>query len=533
VTVLVRCIEPLARPRFVELRLEDGQGFTVYALQDALEGLGELRATVLRGDEELPPRGAIPLLSLQPLPSTDREIVLLVRDLGIADIEWHLPGRTSHVIEGTRLPSDARLEAAVPGRRRLQFAFEVSGAGVAGVRAAIAGSGAVPRRKAVKRAGALWLVPGLYNVLNDTKDVAFDTMKDLASRLGLSPRMVASLASVLSVGLIGLFGWYQQYKETKAVEEQAAGLAAELELAQASNSMTLQSEQVCLQERRDLVAQLGDQVQAKLLRMDAALAPTASRSAALQGGGARLASEALLEHDALALQDLERRLVALAGDLAAPGPESARCLAFERQLETDLPRYALLWHPDPEASCPEAYAGSPAGVEVVGRWGLSQRAVDDFGVLAPVQGFNAATTDPRLNDRWAARVFTAGLRAAQNTLLAAGGERPSVAPSQAQLWGLTFWGAYNAMPSPAGGVLDEGIEDCVAAAMATWATRRPAASPSDPVLPDLLTVLDGEAKLSLTPTPGCPWPPGVLDEAVRGAFRAVGRASHLDPPEDG
>jgi len=535
-TVRVRCTEPEARPAALELEVPPGDGFTVYLLGDTLEGVGDLRSTVIRRRGEHPAAGSMLVAEFDILDETGGEPQLIAREVGhLVDVEHVRPGMRTRLLPMARFGPECRFEAVLPSQRRVQFGLDLEWQGQTQTRAAIAGAGTVARPTAKKAAGTLWLLPTAYNLMYDTRDQAFDSIKAVASKLGLSPRLVANVASLLSVVFVGFLVWYYQKGQTDEQAEARAAAEEALARSRASNALALKGEQACLVERKALVDKLGDIAAGLQLQVDAALEATSSQGVALEMGGGAMARKEVRARDEIALEALRKRMAVLLPEIEPPGAESAHCLGFDRLLGTELPSYVLLWHPDPTVSCPEDYASTLSGGWTVGRWGLSERAAAEFGVIERAVGYEDLESDgdKRADSRWAANTYIEGLLATERALLEWRGlGRIPVAPSQAQLWSLALWAGYNGMSSPTDGVLDEPLDICIEELLNELAADAAPPGPGEPLLPDLLDVAEGRVELRARPTPGCPWPNDALLNGAQSALTAVGRAAHVVEVDD-
>ncbi len=530
----IECIEPRGRPTRAELGVAEGASFGVWLLTDAEAGDKELRSTLLRADGDLPPPGAALLLEIRLEAAgagREDERLRVVRHNPELPIDQVRSDHRARLVPGVGIRSAARLELSLIDGRRIQFSLHAAG-GTTGARPeqAVGGSGAGSDTQVLAtNTGALWLVPSAWSVIADVPQWVVNQVRDLAVRLGFSPRTAAFLimAGMFLAGNAALF--YNQYRQRVDAEEAAAKAESAAERSQAAAQAALLAEVTCLDERASLVKSLGDIRERRRFRAEVALAPSASRAAALEFGGARMGREGLLARDAAASRNLSGAVVA---DMAAavPAPDLERCLRQQQALGYDLPRYALAWHGERGQHCPFDYAAVDQGITRVGRWGLSPRAAREFGDALPETeegGFVAellseVLTDPRAEDRWSARTHANGLRAMQIALLesdAAG--RVAVLPSQAQLWALALWAGYNRMPSPAEGFLDRPAASCLQTLLEDLAMNDGAARADEPILPSLELVASGAVLVPVRPTSGCPWPADALNEGAASALDAV------------
>ena len=103
----------------------------------------------------------------------------------------------------------------------------------------------------------------------------------------------------------------------------------------------------------------------------------------------------------------------------------------------------------------------------------------------------------RMYPRWSASTLAIGLREVQFALLTSDtGPRPPTVPSQAHLWTLALWDAYNRLPSPASGVMDKPVGYCIDV-MITKLMDDDSTSILVLGLPDIVSVAEGEKILSL------------------------------------
>ena len=522
-----------ARPGTVSLTIDDGSGFSVYAVPDDLDSAQDLRTTILRPLGAFPPHGANLILRVKIQPGRPGSLpVFQVIGVGrYVDLHWLRPDVRSKVTANSEVRSGARLEVTLANHRRIIFTLEIDSDTVVDSRR-LAGGGTRKSRVLPQSKGALWLVPTAWSVFTDQQQWVMQQLRAVAKRLGLGPRAIQVLTIVLLFIVAAGIAYYLQWKATKDAEEQAVAAVDARELAEAARKASLMAEMNCLSQRGELVAQLGDIDEKRKLMAEQALLISHARGVALEAGGTRMGTQEVLAFDNDGIDSLHDQVVyTMAGFQGVPS-EAHHCLAQEEVLGVDLPPYVLLWHSNPEIVCPIEYASVAGGVTLLGRWGLSSRAAQEFGTLDPALGTPAEEgavsdlmLDPRMNDRWSAYTVAAGVRAIQSALLGAQtGSRPPVAPSQSQLWSLGLWHAYNTMPSTAGGTLDKPATECVTDLVYDLVAATESAQPGEPILPDIVAISLEEQTWVPRPTPGCPWP---SDSLLEGANAAVRAAAHL------
>ena len=542
----IQCIEPRGRPVSVVLEVEEGSTFGVWLLVDEGLAADQLRSTLLRAADELPPAGARMLLEIRLEAAgagREDERLRVVRDNPDLPIDQVRVDHRARLVPGAGIRSAARLEMSLVDGRRVSFSLHAAG-GTTDARPeqAVGGSGGGEDSQVLAATGgALWLVPSAWSVIADMPQWVINQIRALAVRLGFTPRSAAILIMVgmFLLGNAALF--YSQYTQRLDAEETAATAESTAERAQAAAQAALLAEVTCLDERASLVEALGDRRERRRFKAEVALAASASRAAALEIGGARMGRETLLARDAAASRNLIGAVVAAMAEEAV-AIDLERCLRQEQSLGYDLARYALAWHGERGQHCPFDYAAVDKGITRVGRWGLSPRAAREFGEALPETeegGFVAellseVLTDPRAEDRWSARTHATGLRTIQSSLLESrAGGRVAVLPSQAQLWSLALWSGYNRMPSPAEGFLDEPATACVRTLLEDLAASSGAARPDEPILPSLELVASGAISVPVRPTAGCPWPADSLTEGASSAIEAVVVLARQAPLEGG
>ncbi|MCA9570216.1 MAG: hypothetical protein KC656_20375 [Myxococcales bacterium] len=97
--------------------------------------------------------------------------------------------------------------------------------------------------------------------------------------------------------------------------------------------------------------------------------------------------------------------------------------------------------------------------------------------------------------------------------------------------GLALLDAYNRMPTTPDGALDAPLEVCLKRLLTHRVDTAPPAAPGDPVLPDIVAVAVGDETFAAPPTPGCPWPQGVVTTGAKSALGTVSRLAALQLQE--
>jgi len=533
----ITCIEADGRPPRVSLPLE-GKDFLVWLLPDALEGSGPLRNTILRRQGEAPPAGSLLVLWVDVQVLGSKRISTRVRRVG-SEVKVHLRDTDTwrELAPGTALPPDADYEVQLPTQRRFRFSLRRSNLGAGTMASAVAGSGTSTAKGKVAERGALWLVPTVWTVLMDQQQFVMNNIRAILRRLGLGPQATRYLFVMVAFLAAAGIAFYTQYKAKAEAESRAEEAEEAMARADAAREASLLGEMTCLVERQKLVEKLGTIDEQRMLLVENVLDVTDARSAAVDVAGGRMSGDDLMALDMAAADHMKTYVVSLMGVLPAPDPsDTVPCLDQDPVMGEDLPRYALLWHPDPELVCPLSYVGLVDGLTLAGRWGLSPRVAGEFGQPEPALAGAAADgalaelmSDPRMNDRWSADTLAEGLRTVQETLLEFQIEgRPSVLPSQSQAWSLALLSAVNRLPSKADGVLNEPASFCVTQVLTEYAGSAPASQKGEPLLPDLVDVATGEVALKVRPSPSCPWATDAMKKGATDAFHAATRLALID-----
>ncbi len=530
--LLLQCFEPQGQPIRTVLTLDVGERFQVYLLQDSMAtGTRGLRDTILCRHEQHPPSGASLLLEAEVRPAREGERhTLRVHRIGRrVVIDQIRPDLRSRLTTSSSFKSGTRFEATLPDLRTISFSLEIQAQVAQGAAASASGSSARRGAAAASAMSLLWVVPTAMSTMADPFARVVTTFAMMGKRFGISPAMFSPMLimSALTVG-IGYFA-YMQYESADEAEARAAAAEEHALAAEAGRDAALVAEAHCVSERKELVAELDMIDEARALMAEEVLAASLSRSKSVEIGGAVLGQEATLEFDTQFTQNVISGVVIEMDALGPPPRNARRCLEMAQSLGPDLPQYLLLWHPDPELVCPEDYQAVQDGVARAGSWGLSSRARDEFGsadetAFGDAEGF---VTDPRMNDRWSSAAMISGFRSIQKALLTTDiGDRPQVAPGQAQLWTLAVWDAYNRMPSPANGVLNKPFDECIQKWVREVARASMPAEEGQPALPDIAAVAAGQ-EVPVTATVGCPWTPGAVPLGAKSAMRAAAHRANL------
>jgi multidrug efflux pump subunit AcrA (membrane-fusion protein) len=525
----LRLIEPEVQPSRVEVSVAPGEAVRLYALGPKMAWAG-LRSTVVRIGEHLPPPDSIFIGSVHIREDHNGQPRVHLDSVG-ALVEVH--HELDHGRTGTRPPEvlepDGWLTVSLPDLRTVRLALRLVFETVQGADATVGGSGT--RRSRVVRgdSGIAWLVPTVWTIYTDHQQYLLGNLRALGKRLGLGPRSIQGI--FIFAGFAAASGYTIWNQRGARVDAETAAESAHADATRANDAMqaALRAEQVCLTERRDIAEELGQQDAARKILADRALTLALAESIARDLGGARFSTPELVARSEPIAANLSEAVSMRMAAIDINPDKVKPCLSAAEKWSDDLPVYALLWHPDPEQMCPSTYVGFENNVTMVGRWGLSTRVAEQHGASLPTDTPLQASVvdldrDPRHNDRWSVATLAGGLRATQDTVLTTGdARRATVWPQEAQLWSLAFFDATNRLARVAEGALDEKHQVCIDAAVRALGEQRGVLVPGEPLLPSIVDVADGGVELSLSATPGCPWPDGVLQDSADAALIAVAR----------
>ncbi len=529
---IIQCYEPQSRPPQVSLGLEPGESFSVYLLVDTVNRatLG-LRTTVLRQAAEAPPADAIFLFSVTT--TSDRSILRVRKVNRRVPVDLMRPDMQSLVTPGMDFESGSRFEVSLPDSRPVQFGLQYAAVVVQGAKTAV--SSRSTRRAMETAAAHLWLVPTARAIISSPMSRVVAAIQGAAKKIGISPAILMMFMVAVVPILLSLALALWQARKASEAEDEAEAAHEQLAKAEAGIEAALAAEAACVAERKDVVGELADLEEKRKLQAEIALATPLSQTISIELGGSRMGTEDSLAIDMQYITDTRDLVILEMQKLRGGAKDADRCLAQDNVLGHDLPRYALLWHPDPNLVCPLDYAVVEGGVDRMGSWGISARVAEEFGASQPKPGNATADvlTDLRGNDRWSSHILANGLRAVQASILTADTEsRPPVSPGQAHLWSIAVWDAYNQMPTPADGVMDQTVDVCVAELILELARTSKPAVPGEPILPDISMVARGEQVPMIHPTAGCPWPSDSLQTGALAAVRAVSHRANLAGNEE-
>ncbi len=532
-TLLLSLLEPESQPARVDVSVVPGDEVRIYALAPALAWSG-LRTTVVRIGSALPPPDSTFVLAASVREEQDGTAALRLTGIGIdADLERIVDHGSARMVAPEALGDADWLSLTLPDLQRVRIGLRLRAPVAQGATATVGGSGTGRSNIAKGQTGLLWLVPTIWTIYTDQQQYVMNNIRALGKRLGLGPRSIQGLFIFAAFASASGVALWLQYDARAAAEASAETAQDDAARADDARQAALLAEMSCLAERRDLADELGKVDEVRRIRAERALAVSTAQVLARDEGGKRLGEDALLENDVAIIASTRDAISERMARVTADEDTARPCLDSAPALGDDLPRYALLWHPDAEVFCPPNYAGVAEGLTLVGRWGLSPRVADRYGAPVPRarSGSSAAelAEDPRASDRWSAQTLASALRDAQRTLLTAGDElRAPVWPSQAQLWSLALFDATNRLPRTAEGALDRPHAECIDALIVDIANQREALPPAEPTLPDLVDIADGNVSLRVGATPGCPFPPDALVHGAEAALVAVARLATVE-----
>lgn len=540
---IVQCIEPDKLPVEQRLEVHDGELFSVYLLPTAMrtgdaQGSSSLRSTIMmKSDvaEGPPPEASLVFEVSVSDPNTGDPVTMRVNRLGSSlNTDYVRPHVRSRVTQGMELRSGSRLEVILLDLRRVVFTLQLEEEISSRASNAIGGGGIRHKQPVAGGNTAYFLYRTVRSVMATNIQYLIARITSALTKLGIPPWIIPlAITAVLVVGGLAYFAYTQAKAADEAQNQQALAMAAQAE-AEAAASIALENEMACLAQQQALAERL------QMIRLEAqavireTLSLTFTNAVVIGEGGAQYGDQDVLVFDKDQVDGIIDAIYVRFDGLTGVSEDAPICLGQEPVLEPDLPLYVLMWHPDPGMVCPADYTDVQNNVQWRGRFGLSDRVKRQYGgvereqdIAQAIQTTNGTDldADPRMGVRWSAEKHAQGLREVQVALLNADtGSRVAVSPSQGHLWTLALWDAYNRMPSPADGALDNPAGVCITEMMQQVSRQARPAEPGAPLLPNIAAVAVGDETVRLSPTPGCPWP----DDAIQlGAQQALLAVAHM------
>lgn len=539
---IVQCIEPDRLPLEVKLEVRDGEKCCVYLLpsvsRPGVSGAssGSLRSTVLLKSSVDPPPEASLVFEISIYdPGTGDPITMRTQRLGSSlNTDYVRPHVRSRVTPGMELRSGSRLEVILLDLRRVTFTLQLEEEIASRASSAIGGGGIRHKQPVAGGDTGAFLYYTVRSVLTINVQYLIARLAAGLQKLGIPTWIIPIvLTAVMVVGGLGYYAFTQARAANNAEEAQAAAEAAQAE-AQAAAAISLANEMDCLAQQQTLAMRLGIEEKKDKALIEETMRLTFTNSVVIGEGGAMYGGADVLAYDQEQVESLVNYIYVKFDDITSISSDADTCMSQEALLQPDLPSYVLLWHPDPDLVCPQDYSDVIENVPVRGPFGLSDRVKRQYGgdereddIAQATSGVSSdLDTDPRMAIRWSTEAHIAGLREVQSALLAAdAGNRVVVAPSQGHLWTLALWDAYNRLPSPGGGILDETAYACITKMVNQVNQQARPAEPGAPLLPNLVAVAVGDEEIRLSPTPGCMWSEDVIKLGAQQSLLSIARAT--------
>ena len=547
-SILVECIEPDSRPLSNQLNVVQLQLFRLYLLNDTRFGLGgSLRSTILLPAEKNPPPEASLVMELDVYdPGAGDPLVFRVKRMG-RNVKSDIirPNVRSRLAEGHEIPTPSRLELIQETRKvaiTLQLESDLM------KRQKGFGAGAVQHKPVRSISVAAFLYDSIMGILVLNSTVIKDRIIVYLRSLGIHPTVFLTLASLgLVVGMAGYVA-YNRNNAANEAEEKAAQLEEMTQKSEAAREDALDNVAQCLLEQQRLAMKLGKKETALKAVILLALEQDKDKNAIKNLGSRTFFAKDVEPYDKkysdATLKELVKRI-----QIGSVNPDMLNpCLEYTSLLKPDLPPYVLTWHPAKDLTCTPTYNQVVSGVRHMGAWGLSDRVSVEFGAVnisaGSTEGVAQLTSnledltgvgDPRMAPNWSAHSLVIGLREVQGALLSydLGDDRPVTVPSQVNLWTLALWDAYNQMPSPADGIKNKTVGECVDAFLEFTEKNSSALVLGQPLLPDITAVAFEAENIQLPMTSGCPWIGGSLTLGAGNALQAASDyASYLEQTQD-
>lgn len=547
-SILVECIEPDSRPLSNQLNVVQLQLFRLYLLNDTRFGhSGSLRNTILLPAEKNPPPEASLVMELDVYdPGAGDPLVFRVKRMGRhVKSDVIRPNVRSRLAEGHEIPTPSRLEL-IQETRKIAITLQLESDLMK--RQKGFGAGGVQQKPVRSISVAAFLYDSIMGILVLNSTVIKDRIIVYLRSLGIHPTVFLTLASLgLVVGMAGYVA-YNRNNAANEAEEKAAKLEEATEKSEAAREDALDNVAQCLLEQQRLAMKLGQKETALKAIIMLALEQDKDKNAIKNLGSRTFFAKDVEPYDKkysdATLKELVKRI-----QIGSVNPDMLNpCMEYTSLLKPDLPPYVLTWHPARDLTCTPTYNQVVSGVRHMGAWGLSDRVSVEFGAVnisaGSTEGVAQLTSnledltgvgDPRMAPNWSAHSLVIGLREVQGALLSydLGDDRPVTVPSQVNLWTLALWDAYNQMPSPANGIKNKTVGECVDSFLEFTEKNASALVLGQPLLPDITAVAFEEENIQLPMTSGCPWIGGSLLLGAGNALQAASDyASYLEQTQE-
>ena len=547
-SILVECIEPESRPLSNQLDVVQLELFRLYLLNDTrFSTSGNLRNTILLSATKNPPPEASLVMELDVYdPGAGDPLVFRVKRMGRhVKSDIIRPNVRSRLAEGHEISSPSRLELIQETRKvviTLQLESDLM------KRQKGFGAGAVQHKPVRSISVAAFLYDSVMGLLILNSTVIKDRIIVYLRSLGIHPTIFLTLASLgLVVGMAGYLA-YNRNNAANEAEEKAAELEEVAKKSEDAREDALDNVAQCLLEQQRLAMKLGQKETALKAVIMLALEQDKDKNAIKNLGSRTFFAKDVEPYDKkynnVIMKELVKRM-----QVGSVNPDMLNpCMEYTSLLKPDLPPYVLTWHPAKDLSCTPTYNQVVSGVRHMGAWGLSDRVGVELGAVnisaGSTEGVAQLTSnledltgvgDPRMAPNWSAHSLVIGLREVQAAMLSydLGDDRPVTVPSQVNLWTLALWDAYNQMPSPADGIKNKTVGECIDLFLEFTEKNASALVLGQPLLPDLTAVAFQEENVQLPMTSGCPWIGGSLVMGANNALQAASDyASYLEQTQE-
>lgn len=547
-SILIECIEPEGRPIANQLEVVQLQLFRLYILNDTrLEPAGGLRSTLLLPAEKNPPPEASLVMELDVYdPGAGDPLVFRVKRMGRhVKSDIIRPNVRSRLAEGHEIPSPSRLEL-IQETKKVIITLQLESDLMKTTKGF--GAGAVQHKPIRSISVAAFLYDSIMGLLVINSTIIKDKIIIYLRKLGIHPTIFLTLASLgLVVGMAGYLA-YNRNNAANEAEAKAQQMEEDAKKSEAAREDALDNVAQCLLEQQRLALRLGQKETALKAVVLMSLEQEKDKNAIKNIGSRTFFASDVdpyeKKYSDATIKELVKRI-----QLGSINPDMLEpCLEYKSLLQPDLPAYVLTWHPAKDLVCTPTYNQVVSGVRQIGAWGLSDRVGMEFGAInisaGSAEGVAQLTSnledltgvgDPRMAPNWSAHSLVIGLREVQSALLSydLGDDRPVTVPSQVNLWTLALWDAYNQMPSPADGIKNKTVGECVDMFLEFTEKNTSALVLGQPLLPDITAVALQESQVQLPMTSGCPWIGGSIVTGANNALQAASDyANYVEQTQD-